>query len=66
MISIINKKEIKVSLTEQEIEFIINELENSQHNIYEFCNYGLIIKKLKGRCKNGKSNLKDKYYSTKK
>jgi len=41
------KKKLKVELTVQEIEDIIDELERTQHNIFTFMNYNKIIEKLK-------------------
>ena len=40
-------KEIKIKLTHQEIEQIIETLERTEHNLFVFLGYDKIIKKLK-------------------
>jgi len=42
-----NNKIVKVEMTYNEAELIIEELERQPHNVYEFLNYKIIIKKLK-------------------
>ena len=40
-------REIQISLTQQEIDYIIEELERVPHNIFEFMKYDKLIKKLR-------------------
>jgi hypothetical protein len=44
----------KVELTEADINIIIEALNSSQHNLFEYLNYDKIIKKLKGKKINGR------------
>lgn len=41
------KKQLKIELTEAEIDMIIEELEVAPHNIFKFLGYDKLIEKLK-------------------
>lgn len=43
------KKKIKVELTKQDIDSIIDELRNVPHNLFMFFNYDKLIKKLRSK-----------------